>query len=225
VLPVALALEWFTALSGETSALRDLRVLRKVALGGFTGVGDLVRVTGPARGGTLELHCQGERPHYTAIRVSRTEPAQWAWAGDRKPLDGPVYDGDVLFHGERFRVLREVLGVSPTGAQATLVGLRDMGWPDGGWHTDPAAVDGALQLATLWAREVLGGATLPMGVGEFRWYRPGPVGGPVTAVVRPSAVGSDQAECDVRLSMPDGSPVADLERVRLIARPASATTK
>ncbi|MFO0659214.1 MAG: hypothetical protein U0165_05205 [Polyangiaceae bacterium] len=44
------------------------------------------------------------------------------------------------------------------------------GW-EGTWRTDPAAFDGALQLALLWADRVLCGATLPMSISELRLYR------------------------------------------------------
>jgi hypothetical protein len=248
VLPAAVALEWFTALAGPERTVTDLHVLSKVALTGFHtddahGGGDLLRLTAwqqdpanaagriGASGGTpsdvtLELRHDKAVPNYRAraraLPAGRTppaDPADQAPAPALPPYDGIIYDGHTLFHGPAFRCLREVGGLSAAGATGTVEGLRAAGWPDGTWHTDPLAVDGALQLATLWAREVLGGAALPMGAGAFAWYRPGPLDGPASLRVRPGRVGPAEAECDVKLSAPDGTLVAALTRVRLVARP------
>ena len=54
-----------------------------------------------------------------------------------------------------------------------MVGAGEMRWPDEPWRTDPAAVDGAIQLAVIWAREVIGRATLPMAVREARFRAAG----------------------------------------------------
>ncbi|MFD6311030.1 SDR family NAD(P)-dependent oxidoreductase [Streptomyces nigra] len=222
VLPVAMALEWFSSLVGEDETVDHLDVLRKVGLGRFDKAGDLIRLTGPSDQGEIALFSDGTLPHYRARTGTKPTPASWEVPDGMPPLDAPCYDGHVLFHGPAFQALRNVDGLSDQGARGTLVGLRELGWPDpdGPWHTDPAAVDGALQLAGLWGWKTLGYAPLPMGVGSFRVHRPGPLDGTAVAVVRPRPPFTGSvAECDVRLCMPDGSPIAELERVRLVARP------
>ncbi|MEW2077453.1 SDR family NAD(P)-dependent oxidoreductase [Streptomyces sp. NPDC013433] len=186
---------------------------------------------GPRPGAILELRYDGPDGHGKAVpnyraravpagRTPPPAPAGRAAPPAPPPYEGTVYDGHTLFHGPAFQCLREVGGLSAAaGATGTVEGLRAAGWPGGPWHTDPLAVDGALQLATLWAREVLGGAALPMGVGAFVWHRPGPLDGPASLRVRPGPVGPAEAECDVELSAPDGTPVAVLTGVRLVARP------
>ncbi|WP_207954714.1 type I polyketide synthase [Saccharopolyspora elongata] len=240
VVPVAMVLEWFTAaahLSGtcETAALRDLDVLRKITLDHFAGDGDVVRIT-CAPGGSLVLHGTGELPHYraqlgfreTAVSIETTEtavdaPRRWdVPAGLDAFGDRPIYDGYLLFHGPAFQALRGVDGVSAAGAVGTVVGARALGWPDEHRHTDPAAVDGGIQLATLWAERALGTAALPMGVGEFRLHRPGMLDGAGTSIIRAGEVHSAHAECDLQLCAADGTPVAELHRLRLVARPDGA---
>jgi acyl transferase domain-containing protein/NADP-dependent 3-hydroxy acid dehydrogenase YdfG/acyl carrier protein len=222
VLPLAMALEWFTSLVGVDQAIDGLDVLRKVGLGLFNEAGDLLRVTGPSEAGEVALFTGGMLPHYRARKGTRPAPGVWDVPASLPPFSSPVYDGHVLFHGPAFRALRSVEGLSDGGARGMLVGVRELGWPEpnGPWHTDPAAVDGALQLALLWGREALGCASLPMAVGSFRVYRPGPLADTAVALVRPRPpVAGPVAECDVRLCTRDGSPIAELERVRLVARP------
>jgi hypothetical protein len=145
---------------------------------------------------------------------------RWAIPDDLDAFgDRPIYDGHLLFHGPAFQVVRSVDGVSVAGASGTLVGARDRGWPEEYLHTDPAAVDGLLQLATLWAERVLGRPALPMGVGEFRLHRPGVLDGAGTGIVRAGKVHGAHAECDIQLCTAGGEPVAELARVRLVARP------
>lgn len=219
VLPVAMALEWFAA-AADDRAVTGLDVLRKISFGRFGDGGDLLRLVGPTDEGSIELLMDGDFPHYRAKTGARSPAGTWDPPAGLPPLDSPIYDGDVLFHGPAFQSLRSVEGMSAQGARGTLVGVRALDWPGGPWHTDPAAVDGALQLAVLWARKVLGSPALPMAIRSFQVHRPGPLDGPAVAVLRPHAVVTGSvAECDVSLRTRDGVPVADLERVRLVARP------
>jgi len=69
-------------------------------------------------------------------------------------------------------------GISDAGIVGMLAGTSNVGWPQEVWCTDPALLDGGLQLAGLWTRHVLGGICLPMALADFRIYRPGLVTGP-----------------------------------------------
>ncbi|UMP06727.1 polyketide synthase dehydratase domain-containing protein [Amycolatopsis sp. EV170708-02-1] len=123
----------------------------------------------------------------------------------------------MLFHGPLFQSIRSLLGISRDGAEGTVIGGRDLGWPAAEWKTDPAAVDGGLQLAVLWAERVLGGASLPMSVSEFRVYQSGPLEGPARCVVRARQAIGGVAECDVALI--DTAVRVELRGVSLVRRP------
>ncbi len=238
VLPVALVLDWFSGAArqwcpGATPAvLRDLRVLRRVDLPGLAAAGHALEVRGLrmlAGDGhllTLELHGDGAPgPHYRATvdaagAGTHNRPANGSWP--TPPGPPPVtatYDGFVLFHGPRFQAIRSIEGVSATGAAGIVAGVADLGWGPQPWNLDPAAVDGGLQLAVLWAEEVLGAASLPMAVAECRLHRYGAVGEPVRCVVLAGSVRSEHAECDVVLLGADGTAVVELLGVSLVRRP------
>jgi hypothetical protein len=121
-------------------------------------------------------------------------------------------------------VLLRLDGLSAAGAEAVVVGARAMGWPGGPWWTDPAAIDGALQLAVLWACQATGDATLPMAVGELRVHRTGPALGPLRCLVRAGTVSDGQSRCDIVLFDEDGLPRVELLGVNLIRRPDLSVT-
>ena len=108
---------------------------------------------------------------------------------------------------------------SRAGARASLVGARALGWDEDAWLGDPALTDGGLQLAVLWAEQELGGATLPMGVGEYRLLKTGLADGPVQCLVQVRGVRQARAECDVVFLDADGSVRAELLAVDLVLRP------
>jgi NAD(P)-dependent dehydrogenase (short-subunit alcohol dehydrogenase family) len=237
VVPVAMALEWFVSAArasrpgSEPVALRDVTVLRRLALDRFSYGRHRLVVRGwqdhggPGSGQSLELLADGGTLHYRAVaEASPAKPDDRAWpaATDLLPVRRPVlYDGHTLFHGPRFRSIVDLAGISPAGAVGTVCGVGDLGWAGTGWHTDPGAVDGALQLAVLWAELVLGGACLPMAVGEFRLYRPGLLDAPAQCTVRDLRAGDAEAECDIRLVDSDGSVRMELLGVQVVLRPVA----
>jgi hypothetical protein len=113
--------------------------------------------------------------------------------------------------------------LSRQGAETQVVGVRAAGWPDAPWWTDPAAVDGALQTALLWARHATGDATLPMGIDAVRVHRPGPAPAALRCLVRAAAMATDETRCDIALLDEDGEVRTELLGVRLIRRPDIAT--
>ncbi|MFE3824833.1 SDR family NAD(P)-dependent oxidoreductase [Streptomyces sp. NPDC059092] len=235
VLPVAMVLNWFagaaTAWLPDAGPLvvRDLRVYKKFALPELTGGGHRLTVHG-SRGAAcsvtgLEAELRGADgvAHFRAVLdTGAVEPNPAGWGSpDGLELDrGEFYDGELLFHGPRFRSVRTPHGVSEHGAEATVAGLRALGWPGGHWPLDPAAVDGALQLALVWARNAVGAATLPMAVAECRVHRRGPVDGTVRCVVRGRKAHTTGARCDAALIDADGSVRLELLGVELVRRPS-----
>ncbi|MFJ8543335.1 SDR family NAD(P)-dependent oxidoreductase [Streptomyces sp. NPDC093586] len=236
VLPVAMVLNWF---AGAATAwlpdagplvLRDLRVYQTYALPDLAGAGHRITVRGsrgPAgapSGLDAELRDGRGTTHFRAVLdtgTDRPDPAKWTGPDDLEPLDRTVlYDGELLFHGPLFHCVRTLCGVSRSGAEATVAGVRDLKWPGEHWPLDPAAVDGALQLALLWAREAIGAATLPMAVAECRIHRPGPVDGTVRCVLRGRATHGTGARCDAALVDADGGVRLELLGVELVSRPS-----
>jgi NADP-dependent 3-hydroxy acid dehydrogenase YdfG len=235
VVPVAMAIEWMSRAAralrpdGDAVVLRDLKVLRGIKLEHFENGGDRLalwckpRVDGVAGELSVELRSQGGVLHYSAhidapngpaTPPARTpEPALGSWKGD------PIYDGHVLFHGPSFQVIRHVDGVSREGITGSIAGAREQGWANEPFRIDPAAVDGALQFALLWARDVLGGATLPMSLASFESFVDGLPEGPIRCVVHGREVHESRAVCDVILEDAAGRTIAALRGVETILRP------
>ena len=172
---------------------------------------------------SLELRDAAGKPRYRALAVLDVAPLH-AGAAPLDPrlgtwADRPVYDGHVLFHGPDLQVLSQPDGVSEQGITGDLMGLRQAGWPVEGWQTDVAANDGALQLAVLCGREVLGGASLPTGIGALRTFE-GPIAGGLRGVVNRRETGKGRALSDVTLlDAETGRTVARLEGVETHLRP------
>ncbi|MEZ4237655.1 MAG: SDR family NAD(P)-dependent oxidoreductase [Myxococcota bacterium] len=237
VVPVVMVLEWFARAAAAArpdlvlTGFRDLRVLRGVRLDHFDSGGDWfdVVVTEVSNGSgavlALELRDLQGRPLYSAqgtlAAVAATAPPGPAarqlpaWSGEA------IYDGQVLFHGDAFRVIRHLDGISDAGVDATLASTRAADWPAEPWRTDPAALDGGLQLALLWSHRVLGGPSLPMGVGAYRTFRTGPPEGTVRAVLTGERRGRDKTVSDILLiDEQTGEVVSELRGVEAILRPS-----
>jgi hypothetical protein len=233
VLPLALAVEWFAA-AGRSShpdrptALRDIRVLSRVDLpllesGGHRFTVDATVSTSDPDALDLKLTGSSDVAHYRASLVPLSETSD-SWtlpqrASGEVALGDEVYEASVLFHGPGFQVLRRLDALSDDGAEAQIAGVREIGWPGGPWWTDPAAIDGALQTAVLWAGHATGHAMLPMGVDALRVHRAGPAPGVLRCLVRAVAASADQARCDIALLDQDGGLRAELLGVSLIRRP------
>ncbi|MCC3779063.1 SDR family oxidoreductase, partial [Streptomyces sp. UNOB3_S3] len=233
VLPLAQTLEWFLAAvrdwnpGAEAVTLRDLRVVTPATWGeSGRDAAEFVIAARPdpedpgslrveLRGATGRTHCTGR-----AGAGDAASPAPSAADDDLPPwARAEVYDGELLFHGPMMRAVTVVEAAGPAGARGTLAGVTALDWPGDVWQTDPAVLDGALQLAVLWAREALGHAMLPMAVGAFTPHHRGPAPGPVTCRVLPVAAEAALARCHLRLTGADGTPFADLFDVELVRRP------
>ncbi|MFO0761205.1 MAG: SDR family oxidoreductase [Byssovorax sp.] len=239
VVPVAMALAWMTgavrAIHAEIEALtlRDVKVLRGIKLEGFDGGGDRLVVVCTPRGDahpnelSVELRGAGGALHYSAIAAPA---AEHALAREPEPRLGafkgePIYDGHVLFHGPSFQVIREIAGVSREGIAGALRGAKEQGWPSAGLSIDPAPIDGALQLALLWARDLLGGATLPMGVGAVEITGSSLPEGSIRCVLRSREVHASRALCDVSLADAAGRVFALLRGVEVVLRPGESPAR
>jgi NAD(P)-dependent dehydrogenase (short-subunit alcohol dehydrogenase family) len=240
VVPVALALEWMLRAARACrpdlvcAGLEGVKVLRGIRLDRFDAEGDRLELrchqlsNGAGAHLAVELRGKGDALHYSATAVMTDRladppaplpaPALERWTG------GPTYDGHLLFHGPRFQVVRGVEGSSNAGLAGALVGTAEVGWPAEAWQSDPALIDGGLQLALLWARKALGGATLPMAVGDYRRHRAGLVAGPVRCLLHARQRLEARAVCDVSFVDAAGLLFAELRGVELVLRPAEIRT-
>jgi hypothetical protein len=232
VLAVATVLDWFASAArawlptGSSVAIRDLRVLSKLLLPGLAADGHLLTVRGqqapPERDGPLDLGLLGEngQRHYHASAAAAAPPGAVAWDAPAGLTALPApYDGVTLFHGPRLRAIRGVPEVGPGGAAGTVATSRALGWERRSWQLDPAAVDGALQLAVLWAWHAGAGRTLPMAIRDCRAHRPGAAEDEFRCVVLAGPVTDSGATCDVALIDTRGAPWVELLGVQLVRRP------
>ena len=243
VVPVVMALEWFARAAAAhrpdlvLTDIRDARVLSGIRLDGWDDGAPAVfhvSVEEITNGGSatlaFKLEGDGGRVHYTAKGSMAPRDAHRERGildasppAGLGPLEGIVYDGRVLFHGTEFQVIRGIEGVGAGGVEATLLGARGMGWPgtEDSWQTDPAMLDGGLQLAVLWTKHQLGGAALPTAVGELTVHQPGLPYGSAHVVLHGREADGDRAVCDVVFMDSAGAPIAELRGVVTHVLPGS----
>jgi acyl transferase domain-containing protein len=227
VVPAALVVEWMASAAAAVRPdlhlvrLEDVRVLRGVRLEDFER-GQVLRLTcrevanGSRSRLALELQAADGTPHYSALADLEPEPpAAGAAVPEMAGADvdlGRAYGG-ALFHGPRFRALLSAR-FAPQGASARLAGARELGWPAPGARTDPAAVDGAVQLALLWAAQELGRRSLPTHVAAVIVHEGGP---PTRCVLVPRERGAHRTLGDVLLADESGRCVVELRGLEMHA--------
>jgi len=241
VLPVALVLELFARAVEATrpdlvfSTIEELKVLRGVALEHFADEGDrfTIRITRVSNGDgatlRLELLDADGRPRYSANGIAeRSAPTPTSIPprpGALARFEGTVYDGGALFHGDAFQVIVDAPHIGETGLEAMLEGAASRGWAAGDWATDPALVDGGLQLALLWTCNAEGAAAaLPTSVKSYRRFVRGLVAGPLKAILTVTDRNADRSISDVVLIDASGHPVAELLGVETHVLPGSRTS-
>jgi malonyl CoA-acyl carrier protein transacylase len=242
VVPVALVLDWFARAARACrpdltlATCRDLLVLRGIRLGAYdkNGVDTFVlraRQLSNGDGATIAVELLGTdgSRHYAAVCEMKDRPAvpdrQVSEAKGLAAFAGQIYDGEILFHGPAFQVLRSVDGISDQAIAGQLEGVQAREWL-GPWQLDPALLDGALQLAVLWAKRRLGAGSLPTGIGSLQVYGAGPITGVVRGVLTAREVSRDRALSDVALVAADGRVVVDLRgvEVHVVPSPAEPTS-
>jgi len=246
VLPMALVVEWIARLlqvvAPDASRLRldHLQVLRPVFLaedgasatrfllkyrrgeGGRTVQVRLCTMDGTAcYEGTLLLPLDG--------RVAPI-PSQALDGAGLSTVNGTattghtrVYGDGALFHGPRFQMLRGVDGVSATAARAHIATTSAMNWP-GAYLAEPVLVDGALQLALVWAFQITGQPHVPMRVGALDVALEARPGAVVTgALVAPPIAGATR-RAGVRIADEIGSVLVDVRDIEVHPIPAARST-
>ncbi|HEX4383081.1 MAG TPA: SDR family NAD(P)-dependent oxidoreductase, partial [Myxococcales bacterium] len=214
VVPVALVAEWFARAAREASpgavlSLSSLRVLRGIRLPGFhAGASARFQVRTKPISGRLEfeLYGPGDAKHFSANAVLLEKmPATDLKRnnGSLQSFNAPIYGHEGLFHGPHFQVIDSIEGVSDHRLNATLHGTR---WP-GNWLLDPALLDGGLQLALLWTRHVLGGASLPTFIERLDARLGEPAKGAVRCVVEGRQAKGERAVSDLIFTDETGATI------------------
>lgn len=243
VVPLALALDWLARAAARCRpdlslrVVRDLQVRNGIRLERFEGQGHVLvacaRKLSNGAGARLALELRGEdgRVHYSATAEMGTggPAASVASLGAAVPARAAgsawaaanVYDGERLFHGPAFQVIRSIESLDAETGVAVLAGLDELGWPDEPWQLDVAALDGGLQLALLHARLVLGNATLPTGLGTLLRHAGGPARGAIRCLLRMRSRGALQVTTDLVLSDTAGAPLLELHGLQVTALPAT----
>lgn len=231
VVPVVLALEWFAQRARElrpsqfVHAVERVGVLKGITLQDYDGAGDLFAIhttAERAEGYSFELRSLAGTLHYRAdVRLGATPPTAPS-APPVGPTRGYAHDADaiyarLLFHGPDFQVIRRVVDVAEDRAEAELA--HDKEWANNTWITDMASGDGGLQLAVLWSRSAVGGASLPTGIAAMRPYGV-PAPGPVRSVLTGHKREGKRTVSDVALVDAKGRVYADFLGVELHALPA-----
>lgn len=237
VLPVAIVLEWFVRFARplrrphEAIELRDVRVVRGVTLAGYDdGATERLHIVGvPAEGGSrlaVELRDGAGAVRFTAAvdLGAAAAPPPRAPDGDppHEPWDGPaLYGPSSLFHGPQFRVVRSVDAVSRDRARGTLAAAGAAGWSADGLRLDPAAIDGALQLAMLFGLRAGGGPRLPLRIERMVFHHN--ADGELRCELTQRSRSQERLLCDLSLASATGQRVADLIGVELFTVPSGST--
>lgn len=230
VIPLVLVVEWFSRALRQRyphltlTSLHDLKVLRGVSLAD-PKVAKLLNVvfTDAHQNGSLELtvelrgpddtvhyRCRAELDVTTSRSVAKlpapvTDESQWPWTVEQ------AYER--IFHGPAFQVLQTLDSVNDSGARATLVGTSAMDWQGGPWSTDPAALDGGLQVALLWGIYRTGRSSLPSAINTVRFHHPSVDSRVIHCEVQATPLGAHQNRFNIHLRCPQGNPIVDLLNV------------
>ncbi|MEM6790494.1 MAG: SDR family NAD(P)-dependent oxidoreductase [Myxococcota bacterium] len=241
VVPVVLGVEWMVraALATapphvEVASVDQIRIYRGLVLDAFQD-GQWIRldVSRGAREHTRDVTIvdpdSGRSRYAATVHLTPTSERAPAPGSDGLPaaspppvLRGPMY-GNSLFHGPAFQVVTDVHRLDETGLVATLVGVSQKDWGREPWVTDPAGLDGAVQLAVRWVEERLGGRSLPTSIDAVRLHT-GALAetGPWRATCRPHVEGPGHVRSRITLeTITSSGPrvVAILEGVETHRRP------
>jgi hypothetical protein len=102
--------------------------------------------------------------------------------------------------------------------------MRSVGWPEAGWVTDVALMDGGVQVVALWGTHILGRLPLPTRIGAFHLYERGPVATPVRCFVRGQRMGQHRVLADLAYVREDGRVVCTMHDLDFHL-PAAATRR
>ena len=223
VVPVALVVDQMLSAArglfpGHASGqLTDLKVHKGIRLAQWPAVTHLqlaVQDQGDSTLGMVLTSATGQPLYRATVSLDATGASSPVPSLDLPMRPGAVYDGTLLFHGPALQVLGGDVRVDASGATAGL-SSRPL---SGTASVDVGAVDGALQLALLWAERATGGASLPMGIDELSLHQPN-LDDTATLVLTRRTASGPSGSADIVLVDTQGQATATLRGVRTIRRP------
>lgn len=225
VLPVVLALEWLVSAAERQNpgsrvvAVRGVSVMKGITLAHYENGGDTLRIllqpvgerrlAGEIRSPEGWLHYRAELELAAVLPAAPSGPParhlpEWEIPASK------LYE-EALFHGPELQVIRS-LGADAEGLEAE---LSTPAW-SAAFVTDPAAMDGALQLALLWNRQHSRSASLPTGIAEWRRFDGGAA---VRCCLRGRMVSGSKVVVDMQLLDAEARVCGELRGVETYVLP------
>ncbi|HEX4945168.1 MAG TPA: SDR family NAD(P)-dependent oxidoreductase, partial [Blastocatellia bacterium] len=227
VVPFTLVHEWFYRVAQSlrpdlrVTAIREMQACKGIVLPDFergdeTLTLQFTPLQSSPNGAQFNLKLSGSNGtlHYHALAVLQAHTTAAAAAA---PLTGntawplpEIYDGDVLFHQDAFRVIQSVQSVEATSLSGTLQSAL----PDKAARRT-VLLDGALQLAVLWHWQHVGGGSLPTAITALKVYADFDTA-PITCEVRGRDNGWQRSLSDLILRNGTGAIVAEIQGLELV---------
>lgn len=228
VLPIVMTVEWAcrmgrAAMPGcsDGFGLRDLRVMSDMtAAADLSASVPLFLEIGPSSVGADGIEAEvamkdaAGRTRYHATFLA--DPPRTALTV--APLDGgkgrryslSEANDRYLFHSRMFEVITGLESVCEAGGSALLRGGAGFGWPEEAWLTDPALLDGGMQLGGLWAGCLLDKKVLPQQIASYRRLGVPVADDPVRCSFRVRPVTGNRIDLDLLYATLDGRPLAEI---------------
>ncbi|MBA2654031.1 MAG: SDR family NAD(P)-dependent oxidoreductase [Gammaproteobacteria bacterium] len=233
VIPMCLSLEWLiraAKIAGFNplhSIFKNIQVIRGIRLDNFTEQSHYFTVIANIHHknsheamvlelrdteGVVRYSANAESElHSSPIKYELQQKGSWPWSINQ------IYDGNLLFHGQDFQVLKELIEFHDTGGAAFLSGIIDKQWPNENWLTDVAMLDGGLQLIRLWAGHYLKKLVLPNRMGEFRLYKSGVIPGTAQCIFQAKIKNKFQVISNLLFLDNDGNRIAEIQDLEFVA--------
>jgi NAD(P)-dependent dehydrogenase (short-subunit alcohol dehydrogenase family) len=196
VVPLVLVQEWFLRAANAVgvepgyNALRKLRVLKGIALPAFGEQATRLRIQiepvadDPAALNATLYDAEGgarfaAQVFHNAVAADASSISDASETWSTVSIPGDDLYGAQLFHGPAFATVRSIDRMDERGARGALSVSCAVGWDaplpsrPTSYCTDPALIDGGLQLARVWGYERLHQLTLPTLIETFTVYAPG----------------------------------------------------
>ena len=230
VLPVVIILEWLVrlgkALAPFTSSfveISDLQVLSGItmALDSSEKPSLLFEIAEPRLDGLRDVLVSDEtgRPRYRACldifdaaqrSGNSISPAIGELTLNAWPMSVTEAYEKTLFHGPSFASIATLEGVCAHGGASLLKRSCDLGWQQQYWSTDPAMLDGGLQLGLLWASLHQPSLVLPQKIGRLVQYRTAPEASLIRCTFRAKLVNEKRIDFDFYYATQDGELIAEI---------------
>ena len=238
IVPVVLAQEWSLRAAKMTKTFlqiiscSDLTVFSGITVDDYELAGKLIKIktTEDAKQETNEQRLvveifDNERVMYKSNVVMGSVPQKPSLHLKDMDMAGlkdwPIsidhaYKHD-LFHGQYFRGLKKLVGVSDYAASAVITGSRVLGWPNASYISDPALIDCGLQISLLWGKRLTGNLTLPTKIGKYIPYTYGLIKGDVQCVLSGKSHSNTKTVSDIYFFDGAGNLLLELQSVEMHA--------